>query len=100
MLDWFTLSQALGAVFALVSIAYSVRIMTLLKRGATVWIYFGVTSSCMFIAMLLGTVSIVHTVDSSIQRLEQYMFLLVGAIAFAISGVKLYDLLAYKFGGE
>jgi len=54
----------------------------------------------MFFAMLLGVVGAVFPVDQAVQRLEQYIFLLAGAVAFALSGTKLYEIFAYKEGGE
>jgi len=94
--DWLAICEVLGFIFGLVAIAYSVYIMATIRRGASVWIYLGITSFCMFFAMLLGIIDLVFTVNPTLQRLEQYVFFFVGATAFAMSGAKLYDMFVYK----
>jgi len=94
--DWLHICEIVGLIFALVAIAYSVYIMATIRRGASVWIYLGITSFCMFFAMLLGVIDLALTVNQTLQRLEQFIFFLVSAIAFAISGAKLYDMFVYK----
>ncbi|MGQ9543892.1 MAG: hypothetical protein ACUVTM_07435 [Candidatus Bathyarchaeia archaeon] len=96
MLDWWTIFELIGAILALISIGFSMYIMAKVKRGAPVWIYLGITSFCMFFAMLLGLVDEIFPVDKTIQRVEQYIFLLAGAVAFALSGIKLHELMTYK----
>lgn len=99
-MEWFEILEAIGAILALLSIVFSSYIMARIKRGASVWIYLSITSFCMFFAALLGIFGAVFPVDQAIQRLQQYMFLLAGAIAFALSGIKLHEMFAYKEGGE
>jgi hypothetical protein len=95
-MDWSTVFELVGAVLALISVGFSLYIMAKVRRGAPVWIYLGITSFCMFFAMLLGLVDMVFPVDPTIQRTEQYMLLLAGAVAFALSGIKLHELMEYK----
>ena len=95
-MDWVTVFEAIGAVFALVAIGFSISIMTRVKRGASVWIYLGITSFCMFFAMLLAVVGLIFPVNATVQRLEQYIFLLAGALAFAFGGIKLHEMMVYK----
>lgn len=95
-MDWLHICEIFGLIFALVAIAYSVYIMATVRRGASVWIYLGITSFCMFFAMLLGIMDLAFTVNPTLQRLEQFVFFLMSAIAFAMSGVKLYDMFVYK----
>lgn len=96
VVDWLHICEILGIIFALVAIVYSVYIMATVRRGASVWIYLGITSFCMFFAMLLGVIDLAFTVNRTLQRLEQFVFFLVSAIAFAMSGIKLYDMFVYK----
>lgn len=98
LMDWVVLCESIGAIFAFVSIIYSVFIMTKIKRGASTWIFLGITSFSMFFSMLLGVVGVAFPVDPSVQRLEQYMFLLAGALAFALGGIKLHEMFVYKEG--
>jgi hypothetical protein len=46
--------------------------------------------------MLLGVVDLLIPVDPVIQRLEQYIFLLAAAMAYALSGIKLFEIFVYK----
>ncbi|MBS7622786.1 hypothetical protein KEJ39_03820 [Candidatus Bathyarchaeota archaeon] len=89
-MDWFNLLEATGAIFALLSIALSSYIMVRVRRGASVWIYLSITSFCMFFGMLLGVLGAFLLVDQAVQRLQQYIFLLAGALAFALSGIELH----------
>jgi hypothetical protein len=98
--DWLTICEIFGAVFAFVAIVYSVYVMTTIRRGASVWIYLGITSLCMFFSMLLGLIDLAFTVNPTLQRLGQYIFFLVGAVAFAMSGANLYDMFVYKTNEE
>jgi hypothetical protein len=50
----------------------------------------------MFFSMLLGVFGLVFPVDQTIQRIQQYMFLLAGAVAFALAGIKLHEIFEYK----
>jgi len=95
-MDWAVLFEAVGAILALASVAYSLRIMAKIMRGSSVWIFLGITSFCMFFAMLLGVIQLIIPVNPSVQRLEQYIFLLGGALAFAIGGVKLHEMYVFK----
>jgi len=95
-MDWVVLCEAIGAIFALASIAYSLHIMAKIMRGSSVWIFFGITSFCMFFAMLLGVIQLAIPTNPSVQRLEQYIFLLGAALAFAIGGVKLHEMYVFK----
>jgi hypothetical protein len=88
--------EIIGVIFALAAIGFSVYIMGRYKRGAAVWIYIGITSFCMLFSMLLGVVDLLIPVDPVIQRLEQYIFLLAAAMAYALSGIKLYEIFVYK----
>ncbi|MEM2943002.1 MAG: hypothetical protein QXT81_06230 [Candidatus Bathyarchaeia archaeon] len=97
-MNWVVMCESLGAVFAFASILYSVFIMTKIRRGASTWIFLGITSFSMFFSMLLGVVGAVFPVDPSIQRLEQYIFMLAGAFAFALGGVTLHGMFVYKEG--
>ncbi len=99
-MDWFSLLEAIGAVLALLSIVFSSYIMVRIRRGASVWIYLSITSFCMFFGMLLGAVGAVLAVDQAVQRLQQYIFLLAGALAFALSGIELQKTFTSKEGGE
>jgi hypothetical protein len=95
-MDWVVISEVFGAVFALASITLSLWIMARVKRGASAWIYLGITSFCLFFAMILGIAGTLFPVNQEIQRLEQYIFLLAGALSFAISGIKLQETFTYK----
>ena len=88
--------EATGLFFAFASIVYSIHIMAKIMRGAPVWIFLGITSFCMFFAMLLGVLGSAFPVNYSIQRLQQYIFLLVGALTFAFGGIKLHEMYVYK----
>jgi len=94
MMDWIFISEVLGAFFALTSIIISFWIVATAKHRTSAWIYLSITSFCMFFAMLLGIIGNLFPVNQEIQRLEQYLFLLVGALSFAISGVKLQETVA------
>ncbi|MBS7650928.1 MAG: hypothetical protein QXN62_07720 [Candidatus Bathyarchaeia archaeon] len=96
MIDWSTVFELAGAALALIAIGYSLYIMAKVRRGAPVWIYLGITSFCMFFAMLLGLVDMIFPVDPTVQRIEQYMLILAGAVAFALSGIKLHEIMTYK----
>jgi hypothetical protein len=50
----------------------------------------------MFFAMLLGITGLMFPVNQEIQRLEQYIFLMAGALSFAISGIELHRMFEYK----
>jgi len=95
-MNWIFISEAFGAVFALAATVLSLYIMASVKRGASVWVYIGITSLCMFFAMLLGITGLMFPVDQEIQRLEQYIFLMAGALSFAISGIELHKMFEYK----
>jgi hypothetical protein len=95
-MDLTVVFEILGLIFAFASIGFSIYIMGRYKRGAAVWIYLGITSFCMLFAMLLGVVDLLIPVDPVMQRLEQYIFLLAAAIAYALSGIKLYEIFVYK----
>lgn len=88
--------EILGVIFALIAIGFSIYIMGRYKRGATVWIYLGITSFFMLFAMLLGVVDLLIPVDPVMQRLQQYIFLLAAGLTYALSGVKLYEIFVDK----
>jgi hypothetical protein len=95
-MDWVLVCETVGATFAFAAIVFSVYVMARVRRGASVWIYLGITSFCMFFAMLLGVVGLAFPVNLATQRLEQYIFLLAGALSFALAGVKLHEMFVYK----
>lgn len=97
-LDYIFVFEAIGAVLALAAVSYSLLIMSGVKYGVPVWIYLAITSFCMFFTMLLGMVGLIFPVKPDVQRFQQYIFLLVGAFSFAISGIKLHEILAYSRG--
>jgi hypothetical protein len=93
--DWLSLVSLVGAFFAAIATAYSARIIISLRRGTVAWIWLVITSVCMLFSMLLGTAELFAHVDVTIQRVEQYIFLLAAGIAFVMSGLTLYDLFVY-----
>ena len=95
-MSWVIVCEAIGAVFSFAAIVFSVYIITRTKRGASVWTYLGITSFCMFFSMLLGVFGLVFPVDQTIQRMQQYIFLLAGAVAFALAGIRLHEIFEYK----
>jgi len=95
-MSWVIVCEAIGAVFSFAAIVFSVYIITKTKRGASVWAYLGITSFCMFFAMLLGVFSLIFPVDQTIQRMQQYIFLLAGAVAFTLAGIRLHEIFEYK----
>jgi hypothetical protein len=97
-MDYIFVFEAVGAVLALAAILYSISIMSGLKYGVPVWVYLAITSFCMFFTMLLGMVGLILPIKTDIQRFQQYIFLLVGAFSFALSGIKLHEILAYSRG--
>ncbi|MEM2942386.1 MAG: hypothetical protein QXT81_03075 [Candidatus Bathyarchaeia archaeon] len=97
-MDWFNLLEAIGAILALISIIFSSHIMVRMRRGTPVWIYLNITSFCMFFGMMLGAVGAVLPVDQAVQRLQQYIFLLAGALAFTLSGMELHRTFTCKEG--
>jgi hypothetical protein len=99
-MSWLNLLEATGAILALLSIVFSSYIMVRIRRGASVWIYLSITSFCIFFGMLLGALGAILPVDHAVQRLQQYIFLLAGAMAFALSGIELHKTFTCKEGGE
>lgn len=91
-MNWFIVFESIGLVFALAAVIFSIYIMASIKRGASIWIYLGITSFSMFFAMLLGVLGFLFPVRHEIQRLEQYIFLLAGAFSFALAGIRLHEM--------